>query len=526
MGIETIGLGSGTVEAGHLWSLLFDETGGRAEVQREQPPESFADLNLDQVVAGILAGREGRHLEPYYFSILPSAEAVAYRHEVYRDLEDPALLTAIRAFLEHMVVVRQYLAFAEKFSYLQERQRWLLDAASEYCAAVASLSSALKASPVTARALSALREYLDAYVVGEVFTTLGVDAERVRDLLDGITYSVHIRSGRVEVSRFAAEPDYTAEVTETFARFRQGAVTEYRVRFNDRVDMNHVEGKIVELVAKLFPDEFAELAGFCQAHSGFVDEIVSRFEHEVEFYTAYLDYTDPLRSGGLSFCYPVVSERFETEQVLESFDVALASILVREHRPVVTNGYELSGPERVLVVTGPNQGGKTTFARMVGQLHHLAGIGCPVPGRGAELVLVDKVLTHFEQAESLTTQSGKLQDDLVRIKAILDRSTGRSLVVLNEIFTSTTAEDALVLGREVLYRVIGRDLLCVCVTFVDELSRLAPSTVSMVGTVAPEDPTVRTFKIVRKPSDGRAYALVLAEKYGLTYEQLQRRIRP
>ncbi len=499
--------------------------GDRLVLLREDPPESFGDLNLDQVVAGVVAGREKLRLEPLFYTALPSVDAVAFRHEVFRDLEDAALLEGLRSFGKQMIVVRRHLTFSQKFNYPQERQRWFLDAARQYSDAVTGLASAIADSAVTSRALVAFADHLSAYVSGAVFTSLGADAERVLSRLDEVVYSVHVHSGRVQVSGYDGEPDYSIQVRDLFARFQQSTTTtEHRERFTDQVDMNHVEGRIIELVAKLFPTVFGELESFGQVHAEFLDPTVVAFDRDIQFFMAYLDYIAPLRSAGLTFCYPKVSQASKSEFAEDAFDLALASSLVPRSLPVVTNDFELSGPERIVVVTGPNQGGKTTFARMVGQLHHLAAIGCPVPAGRAELLLVDQVLTHFEREESLSTGSGKLQDDLLRIRSVLERSTGQSLVVLNEIFTSTTLEDALFLGTEVLRRVIDRDLLCICVTFVDELSRLGPSTVSMVSTVTPEDPTVRTFKVVRTPSDGRAYAVVLAAKYGLTYEQLHDRL--
>lgn len=73
-------------------------------------------------------------------------------------------------------------------------------------------------------------------------------------------------------------------------------------------------------------------------------------------------------------------------------------------------------------------------------------------------------------------------------------------------------------------RIIHRGAVCVCVTFVDELSSLDPSVVSMVAQVDPNDPVARTFSIVRKPADGLAYAAAIARKYGLTYDSLMERI--
>jgi DNA mismatch repair ATPase MutS len=362
------------------------------------------------------------------------------------------------------------------------------------------------------------------YAASRRFTSLMTETKKLKTDLATVKYCLIIKGNRIKVRKYESEIDYSADVEKTFERFKQGAVKDYRAQFPMNSGMSHVEAGILDLVAKLYPEIFLNLDNYCANNRSCLDQTIGVFDREIQFYIAYLEYIAKIKQTGLKFCYPQIAVTSKDIHNYEGFDLALADKLISEKAPVVCNDFFLKDKERIIVISGPNQGGKTTFARTFGQLHYMAGLGCPVPGRQARLFMFDKLLTHFEKEESINNLRGKLQDDLVRIYDILNRATSNSIIVMNEIFTSTTLNDAVFLGKKVMEEIVQLDLLCVFVTFVDELASLSEKTVSMVSTVVPENPALRTYKIVRRPADGLAYAIAIAEKHGVTYGRLKERL--
>ncbi len=521
-------------------SILFLRAEARPASESLAPPAFLPDLNLDQVIDALLLGRQEYGLAPFFYAPLQDPAAIRYRQEVFRDLEDRALFEQVQDFTIELCAVRRCLSLAEKTAsagkteFRYYRAGWYLEAADVYCAAVTRLARALPAAGLRSTGLNDFRLYLAGYATSARFTALQAETQQLKAELSAIRYSLLIKDTAVKVRRYAAEPDYSLEVEQVFAKFQQSPAKDYRVKMEAGPGMSQVEARILDLVARLYPGPFERLSRFCErwfpgGEARFQDELLGLFDREVQFYIAVLDHIARYRPAGLKFCYPQVSDQSKAAYAREAFDLALAGLRLQTNSPgcspVVCNDFDLRDPERVLVVTGPNQGGKTTFARMFAQLHYLAALGCPVPGREARLFLPDQIFTHFEKGDEARGRGGQLQDDLLRMHAILDQATPRSLIVLNEIFTAAPLADAAFLSRQVLERILRLDALCVCVTFIDELASLSPKTASLVSTVLPENPAVRTYKILRRPADGLSYAVSIAEKHSLTYRALKERLK-
>lgn len=512
-----------------FYSILFPKREQHGEPRQSNEPDCFKDLNLDQIFAPILKAKKEFELEGFFYTSLHEPEAIIYRQDVMRELENDELRALFTRFSKTVYDLGRYMNTIRKA--LTSNDSWdnnylarghMLDYADRYCMTVSALSEGLSKLSLRSAGLRGFAEYLSVYCASESYTGLCNHIKRLRDELSTVEYCMLINNGTIRVRKYEGQADHSKQILATFEKFRQGDVKNYRHELPEEPSAAHVEAAVLRMVAELYKDIFSDLNGFCSRYFQFDDETVLRFSREIQFYLSWLDFIRPLKGAGLPFNYPKLCDTPEYLYDLDGFDLVLATTLLKK---TVTNDFKLNAPERIIVVTGPNQGGKTTYARAFGQIHYLAALGLCVPGREAALYLFDHIFTHFGREEDLSTLNGKLQDDLVRLHELLSKATSKSVIIVNEIFSSTTLSDALSLGGHMMDAFTALGAPTMVVTFLDELASHGADTVSMMSTVKEDNPAERTYKIIRKPPDGLAYAMYIAGKHGLTYEQLGRRLK-
>jgi DNA mismatch repair protein MutS len=208
-------------------------------------PNFFADLNLDQLVASVTAGRAEYDLPPFFHRPLGSADAVHYRQEVFRDLQVPEVRRAVDDFAGLMRETRRLQTRANRSHYHYHRERWWFDAGATYCRAVEGLTRSLAAADLRSCGVTAVCDALLRHVASDGFRSLVAQTAAVRERLGAVRYCLAIRGGSIRVTRFDDEADYSEAVERVFERFQQGESRPVKVEFTTSPDMNHIEAGVV-----------------------------------------------------------------------------------------------------------------------------------------------------------------------------------------------------------------------------------------------------------------------------------------
>ena len=161
-------------------SILFTSNEERNIVETLRAPAFFADLNLDQIVDAVTAGKQEYNLKPFFYTTLNDVNAIKYRHEVMQDLENEALFESIRSFAHKLRLMRQNLILSQKLSYKYHKEGWFLEAVDIYCDAVNCLARDLVSADLKSRGFQAFRALMADYSRSSNFDSLRDETQKLR----------------------------------------------------------------------------------------------------------------------------------------------------------------------------------------------------------------------------------------------------------------------------------------------------------------------------------------------------------
>jgi len=183
------------------------------------------------------------------------------------------------------------------------------------------------------------------------------------------------------------------------------------------------------------------------------------------------------------------------------------------------NDCELSAARRMLLITGPNMGGKSTYMRQIALIVLLARMGSFVPAAHARIGDIDRILTRIGAADDLAGGRSTFMMEMTETAAILAASTAQSLVLVDEVGRGTSTYDGLALAWAIAHRLLEHNqALTLFATHYFELTRLpqeAPAAVN-VHLAAAQSPAGLVFlHEVRPGAASRSYGLVVAQRAGI-----------
>jgi DNA mismatch repair protein MutS len=190
------------------------------------------------------------------------------------------------------------------------------------------------------------------------------------------------------------------------------------------------------------------LRGFIDAQfvpiiKGYLDQIrqVVCLLEPLGFYAGFAEYFVKLREQKVDVCRPTL---FPRERRVMTARQARNPLLLKEEcdgRRIVPNDITYTPEQNMFVITGPNNGGKTTYVTTVGLVQLMSQKGLFVPAESAEISLVDGIYTHFVSPDDITKGEGRYRNELMRVKEIFEAATPYSLVILDEPCGGTSYEE-------------------------------------------------------------------------------------
>lgn len=305
---------------------------------------------------------------------------------------------------------------------------------------------------------------------------------------------------------------------------------DFNVSVYQDVDITAFDKELQNRVMNKAPEVSADINRIYSQYKDFPFSDFFDMSDELIFYITFIDFIRLYEQAGFYFTLPQHNPDSSMLSVEEAYDLSLGINRYRNNKSndVVSNSYRFDEQNRIFILTGANQGGKTTFLRSIGIIQCLYQIGVYVPARSACLCIVSQVYTHFSRADEASYSAGRFEQELIMLQQLLADIKPNDMFLLNEPFTSTQRSIAVVLLKQALIELGRQSCFGGLVThFFEITNRLTGQPFFSLVTLVNQDDcfSERTYRIAKRPPDNKSHADDIARKCGVTYEQLIKDIK-
>lgn len=560
-------------------SLLFPKN-SKAQYN-ELTKEAINDLSLDYICQALTEDTyEKNVILKIMSSITSDAETVKYRCDVFEDFyKFPKLRQVLSELLKKLTELRELERFQKD---TEASSLWkLINRLREidgYVNCITEMKTCLENTDITSKGLKSLKEYVQNIYEKSGFTHLKKDidetfakAQKLKSITIGVNLDEMLRPKNAGVLSLNDKEFSSAGLMKHFVNFVNskdelhhgtdisdirsfhpsspkfketeigfGTVNDTKVGAAPNITTEAITGSdplsdsLKKAVTDILKKTVKEIQSVIQKYVNISGYSLVEIMPEIVFYIRWVELVEKIQAKGLKMCKPEIKPSEKREfSAKELYNIKLAIKRIQgDEFNIVDNNINFNDKNgRVFILTGPNRGGKTTFTQAVGIVFLLAQNGIYVPCSNCEISPCDNIFTHFPADENETMDLGRLGEESKRLWDIFSTATDKSLLLLNESLATTNVSEGLFIAKDVVKAMCYLGVRSIYNTHMHDLARdldtLNKSTENkstVISLVTGVDLGERSFKVFVSEPQGSSYARDIAQKYGVTFDQIKKNI--